>query len=322
MANVRRILSAAPARPSCDFVELACPKNVFSSIKFLCCPGTDQQSSDLGPRCSGHSQDPARCPCDSSHVKPAPDLARVRQQLLTMPFPSTILSVLTCALLASVLLANVDDGYVTAPLVAARQLQSGSYSDPGTLNTTTTTTTTTTTGECGLCAGISCDRQVEQQGFTCEYMEKDLGCDCSWCDCPTDCFDVFDVENGDGSCAYYAENNFCNSYFCPDCLYKGQCDFSCSFGNCDTTTTTTKITTDIDTTTSYVSTTQALSYELIYSNVKETCNNVFKIDAVCTAASACTLRECWVCYFVGPSFSRHHTFRCIIQSPVLRAFSF
>eukprot|EP00750_Incisomonas_marina_P009962 INCI16198.4.p1 GENE.INCI16198.4~~INCI16198.4.p1 ORF type:complete len:950 (-),score=102.77 INCI16198.4:24-2873(-) len=227
-------------------------------------------------------------------MKPAPALARVRTQLVTMPaLSSTVLSVLTCALLANVLLADINDVYVTAPIVAARRLQSGSYSDPGTLNTTTTTTTTTTTGECGLCGGISCDRQVEQQGLTCEYMEKDLGCDCSWCDCPTDCFDVFDVENGDGSCAYYAENNFCKSYFCPDCLYSGQCDFSCSFGNCDTTTTTTKITTDIDTTTSYVSTTESLSYVLIYSNVKETCNNVFKIDSVCSAASSCTLRECW-----------------------------
>ena len=167
---------------------------------------------------------------------------------------------------------------------------------------TTTTTTTTTTGTCGTCQGLSCDRQTESNGATCEYMERELNCDCSWCECPTDCFDVYDLEKGNGTCAYYAENDFCNSYFCEDCIYAGLCDYSCHFGNCDTTTTTTTTTTDIDTTTQFVSTTRALYFENIYPNTKTTCNNIYKIEAVCTGTSPCSLRECWVCssLFPGP----------------------
>lgn len=191
---------------------------------------------------------------------------------------------------------------VTEPYLRQLQDGTGSFSNPVEINTTTSTTTTTTTGTCGTCQGLSCDRQTESNGATCEYMERELNCDCSWCECPTDCFDVYDLEKGNGTCAYYAENDFCNSYFCEDCIYAGLCDYSCHFGNCDTTTTTTTTTTDIDTTTQFVSTTRALYFENIYPNTKTTCNNIYKIEAVCTGTSPCSLRECWVCsgLFPGP----------------------
>ena len=181
--------------------------------------------------------------------------------------------------------AGRDDG----PL-ERRQLAATTYGI-----TTDEPTTVTTLPQCGMCEGMSCDLQVDNFGLTCEYMEIDLGCDCSYCECPNDCFDVFDIENGEGSCAYYAENFFCNSFFCPTCQNAGQCDYSCSFNNCDTTTTTTTTAVETTTTTAaFVSTTRPLYFDLTYEASKTICNNIYKIATECNGGAPCTLRECWV----------------------------
>ena len=153
---------------------------------------------------------------------------------------------------------------------------------------------TTTENECGICQGVSCDQQYINNEYTCEYLEKDLDCDCSGCECPHDCFDVYDITKGEGTCETYASNGFCDSYFCPTCNFAGLCDYSCKFGNCDTTTTTTTTTTDLDTTTLHVTTTRPLYFELIYDNSKTTCNNIYKMDTPCNSNNPCSIRECWV----------------------------